>query len=97
MDSQVLKILAECPLFRQMTEEDIHAVLATVSCRIIHIGKNQLYALSGDACLYASIVLKGEMRAEMGTASGKFVEVTTLRKGNVIAPAFIFANIMRCR
>jgi len=92
MDIQILNILKECPLFHGMAENEINAALDMVSYRIVHLDKNNLFAITGDAYTFANIVLKGEMKAQMGTASGKFVEVTTLRKGNVIAPAFIFAK-----
>lgn len=92
MDIDVLKTLACCPLFHHLDETDIESALQDVGYRIVHFDKGDVYALMGDPCKYADIIVKGEMTARMGGMSGKFVEVTTLRPGNMIAPAFIYAK-----
>jgi len=52
----------------------------------------EIYASVGDPYERADIIVQGELVARMLGASGKLVEVTHLRTGNVIAPAFIFAK-----
>jgi CRP-like cAMP-binding protein len=43
-------------------------------------------------CKYADIIIRGEMSARMVGLSGKYVEVSRLQSGNIVAPAFIFAK-----
>ena len=41
---------------------------------------------------HADIVIEGEMVARMVSLSGKSVEVSRLKQGDIVAPAFIFAK-----
>jgi CRP-like cAMP-binding protein len=75
-----------------MLDGEIENSLDNVGYHIVSLGAKDVYALVGHPCRYLDIVLKGEMIASMLGPSGKHVKVATLRKGNVMAPAFIFAK-----
>jgi CRP-like cAMP-binding protein len=92
MDTKVLKSLQSCKLFEGMSDADITSALDTVSYRMVQFHKKELYAVEGDMCRHTDIVVKGEMTASMEGPSGKYVKVATLRRGDLMAPAFIFAD-----
>jgi CRP-like cAMP-binding protein len=92
MDRYILEALAHCPIFHGMDTEDIDLLMGQVSYRVITFGKNDIFALAGMPCKYADIIIRGEMSARMVGLSGKYVEVSRLQSGNIVAPAFIFAK-----
>ncbi len=92
MNEYILTTLLQCPLFKGMSEMEIDILMQSVKYRIIYLDKNDIYALAGSPCKYADIIIRGEMVARMVGLSGKYVEVSRLQSGNIIAPAFIFAK-----
>lgn len=80
-----------------MSEMEIAEALSCICHKIIPFKKHALYAIAGFEYPHADIVLSGEMTARMVSgSSGRQLEVIRLRKGDVIAPNFIFAetNVM---
>lgn len=92
MKYEILKTLTRCPLFQGMTAEEIERLLMGVNHKIVKFEKKDIYALAGYPCKYADIVVSGEMVARMVGLSGKYVEVSRLKPGEMVAPAFIFAK-----
>jgi CRP-like cAMP-binding protein len=92
MDRILLTSLQSCPIFHGMVDDEIENLLDAMSFQIVHFEKKDIYALIGHPCRYLDIILKGEMIASMLGPSGKHIKVAVLKKGNVIAPAFIFAK-----
>lgn len=80
-----------CPLFNGMSREEIDKLIENFEHRIISVGKKDIFAMEGDQCKNADIVLEGELTARMTSPSGKFVQVTKLLPGDILAPAYIFA------
>ena len=92
MDRRILNVLATCPLFATMSELELDLTLSSVSHRVVDYAKRDVYALAGMPCRYADIMLTGELVCRMSSLSGKQVEVSRLRPGNLVAPAFVFAK-----
>lgn len=92
MDSKILNALAVCPLFHGLDERVIDQVMSKVNYHVVHFDRNGVYALEGDRCRNVDIIVQGILNTRMTSFSGKYVEVTQLRKGNIVAPAFIFAH-----
>ena len=92
MDNNVLKALATCPLFAGMDFAEIERIMGGAVYRIVDFSKNEIYTLAGTPCLYADIVVSGELICRMTSFSGKQVEVSRLSPGDIVAPAFIFAR-----
>lgn len=92
MENYIRNVLGKCPLFAGMTPVEIEMSLLGKHYRIVSYGKNDIYALAGMPCKYADIVLKGSLVCRMTSMSGKQVEVSRLREGNLVAPAFIFSK-----
>jgi len=75
-----------------MQDYEIDFLMQTVNYRMVNYSKNDVFVLAGMPCRYADIIVRGEMSARMVGVSGKFVEVSRLQSGNIVAPAFIFAT-----
>ena len=92
MDDTILKALTRSALFSGMTMDEIAFALSPLTCKMVKIGKKDIYMLAGYACRHVDIVVRGTLVARLVGLSGKLVEVTRMRVGYVLAPAFIFAN-----
>ena len=92
MEVLVLAALSRCPVFRGLHDYEIDFLMQTVNYRMVNYSKNDVFVLAGMPCRYADIIVRGEMSARMVGVSGKFVEVSRLQSGNIVAPAFIFAT-----
>ena len=91
-NDQMMQVLQKCPLFAGMSTLSIDLALGNISYQIINFAPREVYTLAGMPCRFADIVLSGSLICRMVSLSGKQVEVTRLRPGNLIAPAFIFAK-----
>ena len=91
-NDQMMQVLQKCPLFAGMSTLSIDLALGNISYQIITFAPRDVYTLAGMPCRFADIVLSGSLICRMVSLSGKQVEVTRLRPGNLIAPAFIFAK-----
>ena len=91
-NDQMMQVLQKCPLFAGMSTLSIDLALGNISYQIINFAPRDVYTLAGMPCRFADIVLSGSHICRMVSLSGKQVEVTRLRPGNLIAPAFIFAK-----
>ena len=91
-NDQMMQVLQKCPLFAGMSTLSIDLALGNISYQIINFAPRDVYTLAGMPCRFVDIVLSGSLICRMVSLSGKQVEVTRLRPGNLIAPAFIFAK-----
>lgn len=88
----MMQALQKCPLFAGMNELSIELALGNVAYQIVDYDKRDVYALAGMPCRFADIIISGSLICRMVSLSGKQVEVSRLRPGNLVAPAFIFAK-----
>lgn len=92
MDGKTVEALLKCPLFAGMSALETEMALAGVSCKLVNYAPHDIYALSGMSCRHADIIVSGVLICRMSSLSGKLVEVSRLRAGNLIAPAFLFSK-----
>ncbi len=92
MEDRFIKVLSACPLFAGMSMLQIDMALESASYRVVELPSHDVYALAGMPCRYADIIVKGTLISRMASISGKQVEVTRLKEGTLVAPAFIFAT-----
>ena len=92
MEQRVLHALTKCPLFAGMTSVEIEVSMAGVSYSIVNYDSHDIYALTGMPCKTLDIVIRGVLVCRMSSLSGRQVEVSRLREGNLVAPAFIFGK-----
>lgn len=95
METKVTKALLQCPLFEGLTADEIEQVMPATNYRLVRFDKHDVYVLAGSPCRYADIIVEGEMTARMVGPSGKFAQMGTRTKGNLLAPAFIFSKDKR--
>ena len=91
MDIDTLTGLSACPLFKGLTNEEIMNTMHSVRYRVLTYKRGTLFAMAGDECLHADIVISGEMTASMMSPSGKIITLNLHHSGNMLAPAFLFA------
>ena len=87
-----MKALRACPLFAGMSDIEIEMTLGNVPHQLVSLPPHDVYALAGRPCRSVDIVVSGVLICRMAALSGKQVEVSRLRSGNLVAPAFIFSK-----
>jgi len=87
-----MKALRACPLFAGMSDIEIEITLGNVPHQLGSLPPHDVYALAGMPCRSVAIVVSGVLICRMAALSGKQVEVSRLRSGNLVAPAFIFSK-----
>lgn len=92
MKQNVIEALSQCPLFAGMNSTEIEIAMSGVSYRLVDYDSHDIYALAGMPCRNADIVIDGVLVCRMSSLSGKQVEVSRLRRGNIVAPAFLFGK-----
>lgn len=92
MEDRILKTLQKCPVFAGITPTEIEIALSGSSYKIVNYDKHDIYALAGMPCQNADIIIEGTLICRMSSISGKQVEVSRLREGNIVAPAFLFGK-----
>lgn len=75
-----------------MSSSDIEKMLDGMAYKIVSYGKEEVYATTGSACHNADIILQGEMVVRMSGLSGRLVEVTRLRQGDIIGFCFLYSE-----
>ena len=93
MDIDTLHGLTQCPLFAGLTDDEVMELMHLVRYRIVRYGKGGIFAIAGEACTHADIVIRGEMVASMTGPSGRTVRMTMHHAGQMLAPAFLFAKV----
>lgn len=92
MEHRTIEALMACPLFNGMGEQDIVSALSHANCKTVRVHKHDTYCMDGDTCQHADILISGELAARMTGISGRQVEVIRIRRGDIIAPCFIFSS-----
>jgi CRP-like cAMP-binding protein len=92
MEREITDSLTQCPLFRGLRSDEIQGILNRVDYKVVNYSAKDVYVLAGMPCKYADIIIEGEMVARMVGLSGKLVQIDHLRKGTLVAPAFIFSK-----
>ena len=87
-----MKALRACPLFAGMSDIEIEITLGNVPHQLVSLPPHDVYALAGMPCRSVDIIVSGVLICRMAALSGKQVEVSRLRSGNLVAPAFIFSK-----
>lgn len=92
MEQKILDKLTHCPLFAGMSPVEIEIALSGVKWSTVQYDAHDIYALANMPYQHLDIVLSGILICRMSSLSGKQVEVSRLRDGNIVAPAFVFAK-----
>ena len=92
MDIDTLQGLKQCSLFQDLTELEIIDLMHSVRYRVVHYRKGDVLAFEGSDCLFADIIISGEMVASLMGPSGRIIRVAAHQAGKLLAPAFLFAS-----
>ena len=92
MDIDTLQGLKRCSLFQDLTEPEIIDLMHSVRYRVVHYRKGDVLAFEGSDCLFADIIISGEMVASLMGPSGRIIRVAAHQAGKLLAPAFLFAS-----
>ncbi|MBQ8047950.1 MAG: Crp/Fnr family transcriptional regulator [Prevotella sp.] len=75
-----------------MDEESVIRLMHMVRYRVLTFSKGEHLVVAGSVCRYAHIVVSGEMSAGLIAPSGRAINMSLHHSGNMLAPAFLFAN-----
>lgn len=92
LDTKQIKTLQQCKLFAGFSETEILHFFDDINYKLVAFSKNEIYSLAGMPYRHVDIVLAGTMVCRMTSVGGKQIEVSRLRVGHLIAPAFIFSS-----
>lgn len=92
MEWKILETLSHCSLFRGISLQQLEEMVDHINCKVVKFDKKDIYILAGMPYRHADIILDGKMVARMVSLSGKSVEVSKLYSGDMVAPAFLFAQ-----
>lgn len=95
MEQTIINALTSCQLFHGIGEHNLRDILHGCRHKTIVFHRHDCYCLCGDVCRNVDIVVSGEMVVHMTSLSGRQVEVTKARRGDIIAPCYIFATDKR--
>ena len=92
MDIDTLQGLKQCSLFQDLAEPEIIDLMHSVRYRVVHYRKGDVLAFEGSDCLFADIIISGEMVASLMGPSGRIIRIAAHQAGKLLAPAFLFAS-----
>ena len=86
------ELLANCPLFKGISEHEIIEIKNTIRYQIKRFEANECLALSSVECRHLHIVLEGSVRGEMVDSSGKIIKIEDIAAPRPLAVAFLFGQ-----
>lgn len=92
MEDSFYLALQRCPIFAGMEQTEMEKSLNAFPFRIVDYARHEIYALAGAPLQYVDTVITGTLVCRMTTLHGRLVEMTRLKKGDMVAPALIFAS-----
>ena len=95
MEQNIINAMKGCSLFQDIGEQELSNILNNCPHKTITFIRNECYCLCGDMCRNVDIVVSGEMVVRMTGLSGRQVEVTKEKRGDIIAPCYIFSTDKR--
>ncbi len=84
--------LANSPIFKGITSDQIEQLLSKVPFQIKQIEANQILAHRFDEVKSLSIIIEGSVRGEMLDFSGKVLKIEDIHAPRPIASAFMFGQ-----
>ncbi|TDT68630.1 CRP-like cAMP-binding protein [Hypnocyclicus thermotrophus] len=88
-----MKRLVEMSIFKGLKEIEIENILKKVRYNIKKYKKDEVIAFRGDEVNNMLILLEGFLYTEMQKNDGKCIKIDELKKGDILASAFIFGEM----
>ncbi len=83
-------VLQNSGLFRQLSENDLSALFASLDSHLRDYVRDSAIAFEGEACEHIGIVLEGQLELHNLYPSGRTVTVTHLGPGDTFGEAILF-------
>jgi len=87
-----LATIAHCPLFKNISPEQIKLLLDKNQYQLRHYTKNEMIAGRTEECKALTIVTSGSVKAEMLDISGKVIKIEDVAAPLPYAVAFLFGQ-----
>ncbi len=92
VSADVLSILAGCPLFTGLDQDELLMTLSGVSHQKKILVKGELIAQAGDEVFFLHIIIRGSVKGEMVDFAGKVIKIEDIVPPRPLAPAFLFGK-----
>ncbi len=86
------KLLAQCPVFKGIPEEESKKLLNEIHYQIKNFQKGEMLALQGEPVNSLFIILSGSVKGEMIDYSGKTIKIEDIEAPRPLATAFLFGK-----
>lgn len=86
------KLLAQCPVFKGIPEEESKILLNTVHYQVKSYQKGEMVAIQGEPVSSLFIILSGSVKGEMIDYSGKTIKIEDIEAPRPLATAFLFGK-----
>lgn len=86
-------ILATCPLFQGISEEELSALLGCLGARVSSAEKNELIFREGDPARFVGIVLTGQVQVIREDYYGNRTILSRIGPGQLFGESFACANV----
>lgn len=86
------KLLAKCPVFRTIPENELNGLLQKIHFQIKNFSKDDIVVFSGDKVSHLYIIMNGSVKGEMIDYSGKTIKIEDIEAPKPLATAFLFGN-----
>jgi len=85
-------LLSGCPLFRDVSANDLEIILKTIPYRIRKYNAGQTIIQGGEQVQSLVIVVKGTVKGVMADFAGRVIKIEDIPAPQALAAAFIFGN-----
>ncbi len=92
MNREKAAVISGCPLFREITIDEIVEIFETVPYIIKSYAKGSFIMIRGDEYDSLRILLKGEISAEIQDFNGKTINIENLKAPDALASGVLFAD-----
>lgn len=86
------QVLAQCPVFKTIHEEELKSLLDKIHYQIKNFSKDSVVVFSGEWVSHLFIILEGSVKGEMIDYSGKTIKIEDIEAPKPLATAFLFGK-----
>lgn len=88
----IIPVLNKCVLFKNISKEEIEALLNETSYNINTYKKDEIIALEESKCTNLGMILEGKIEVQKIFPSGKVIALNNFSEGNIFGEALVFSE-----
>jgi CRP-like cAMP-binding protein len=88
----IIPALDKCVLFKNISKEEIEALLKETSYNINTYKKDEIIALEESKCTNLGMILEGKVEVQKIFPSGKVIALNNFSEGNIFGEALVFSE-----